>query len=268
MFKGIRFTDIPNLHRNVLKIWRERPAFILCHNVLLVQSLLLKAVLFKSDSRFKTCQVTSILNIILLPTCLSSLGSPASSHLFPCLQILVAPICDLLQHKLPCKIYKIMQWVFSTVYMVTKSEKYEVGARLCFYTCLWFCSQGWGAGVCLSAYWDTPPPQSKHPRSRHPPEQCTLGDTGNKRAVRILLECILVCFKIAWQDSKCTLFEVACARFVSRVIWEYRKYSKKVAMWNYVHKIANSLFMYLSEMYLNRNRPNLVFLCFSVIEFL
>ena len=26
----------------------------------------------------------------------------------------------------------------------------------------------------------------------HPPEQCMLGDTGNKRAVRILLECILV----------------------------------------------------------------------------
>ena len=25
-----------------------------------------------------------------------------------------------------------------------------------------------------------------------PPEQCMLGDTGNKRAVRILLECILV----------------------------------------------------------------------------
>ena len=27
----------------------------------------------------------------------------------------------------------------------------------------------------------------------HPPEQCMLGDAGNKRAVRILLECILVC---------------------------------------------------------------------------
>ena len=30
------------------------------------------------------------------------------------------------------------------------------------------------------------------PGSRHPPEQCMLGDTGNRRAVRILLECILV----------------------------------------------------------------------------
>ena len=39
-------------------------------------------------------------------------------------------------------------------------------------------------------------PQSRpHPlrtRGRHPSAQCMLGDTGNKRAVRILLECILV----------------------------------------------------------------------------
>ena len=55
-------------------------------------------------------------------------------------------------------------------------------------------------------YWDTPL-KSRHPpgadtlgadpRSRHtpvadPPAQCTLGDTGNKRAVCILLKCILV----------------------------------------------------------------------------
>ena len=40
------------------------------------------------------------------------------------------------------------------------------------------------------------PPGIRHllPRSRHPPEQCIVGDTGNKRAVRILLECILVIF--------------------------------------------------------------------------
>ena len=39
---------------------------------------------------------------------------------------------------------------------------------------------------------DTPPEQT-HPRqSRPPPAQCMLGDTGNKWAVRILLECILV----------------------------------------------------------------------------
>ena len=57
-------------------------------------------------------------------------------------------------------------------------------------------------GVCLSSCWD-PPPGSRHfPRTRHPPgadtppEQCMLGDTGNKRAVRILLECILVLYVI------------------------------------------------------------------------
>ena len=46
-------------------------------------------------------------------------------------------------------------------------------------------------GVCLSACWDTPRKQ-KPPGSRHPHEQCMLGDTVNKRAVCILLECNLV----------------------------------------------------------------------------
>ena len=38
------------------------------------------------------------------------------------------------------------------------------------------------------------PPRQVHPRDRcpPPPEQCMLGDTSNKRTVRILLECILV----------------------------------------------------------------------------
>ena len=47
----------------------------------------------------------------------------------------------------------------------------------------------------------SPPPKSRPPRSRPPPPQCMLGDTGKKRAVRILLECILVQFilrKIYW----------------------------------------------------------------------
>ena len=57
-------------------------------------------------------------------------------------------------------------------------------------------------GVCLSACWDTPLPNQTHPPEqtlpgddppgRHPLAQCMLGDTGNKRAVCILLECILV----------------------------------------------------------------------------
>ena len=38
----------------------------------------------------------------------------------------------------------------------------------------------------------TPPRQVHHPGQVHPPEQCMLGDTGNKRAVRIILQCILV----------------------------------------------------------------------------
>ena len=49
---------------------------------------------------------------------------------------------------------------------------------------------------------DTPRKQTA-PRSRYllgsrhpPPAQCMLGDMGNKRVVRILLECILVVYKI------------------------------------------------------------------------
>ena len=36
------------------------------------------------------------------------------------------------------------------------------------------------------------PPRSRHPREQTPSVQCMLGDTGIKRAVRILLKCILV----------------------------------------------------------------------------
>ena len=66
-----------------------------------------------------------------------------------------------------------------------------------------------GGVVCLSACWDTPPvadtplPGTDTPLgSRHPPEldtpllQSMLGDTVNARAVRILLECILVVNKV------------------------------------------------------------------------
>ena len=45
--------------------------------------------------------------------------------------------------------------------------------------------------------WDQAPPMSRHPPGPGtPPAQCMLGDTGNKRAVRILLECNLVKNKI------------------------------------------------------------------------
>ena len=45
------------------------------------------------------------------------------------------------------------------------------------------------AGNPLDRY--TPRPGTP-PRQVHPPRQCMLGDMGNKRMVRILLECILV----------------------------------------------------------------------------
>ena len=38
----------------------------------------------------------------------------------------------------------------------------------------------------------TPPVGTHTPPGRYTPRQCMLADTGNKRAVRILLECILV----------------------------------------------------------------------------
>ena len=51
--------------------------------------------------------------------------------------------------------------------------------RLCFYTCLSFCSQGWG--VCLSACWDTTttpwdqtPPWTRHPQQQTPPQAVTI----------------------------------------------------------------------------------------------
>ena len=51
------------------------------------------------------------------------------------------------------------------------------------------------------ACWDTYPPQKQTPpRKQTPlPVQCMLGDTANKQAVHIILECILVLvfFKIA-----------------------------------------------------------------------
>ena len=60
-----------------------------------------------------------------------------------------------------------------------------------------FCSQ---VGVCPIACWDTRPQEhtlpgaaTHHPQEQTLPAQCMLGDTGNKRAIRILLECILVC---------------------------------------------------------------------------
>ena len=110
---------------------------------------------------------------------------------------------------------RVQEAIFSFI-----TARNEVGARWCFYTCLYFCSQG---GVCPIACWDTTPThprtRGRHPpgadplgpesgtpqtRGRHPPPehtpqvQCMLGDKGNKRAVRILLGCNLVLQYISW----------------------------------------------------------------------
>ena len=55
--------------------------------------------------------------------------------------------------------------------------------------CQEFCSRGGQVHPRAG----TPPSRYTHPPGQvHPPEQCMLGDTGNKRAVHILLDCILV----------------------------------------------------------------------------
>ena len=80
--------------------------------------------------------------------------------------------------------------------------------RLCFYTSLSVILFTGGGGLpqCMLGCTPLAPgTRGRHPprtRARHPPppgseagtprEQCMLGDTENKRAVRILLECILV----------------------------------------------------------------------------
>ena len=80
-------------------------------------------------------------------------------------------------------------------------------------------------GVCLSACWDNrppreqTPPRSRPPGSSPPPEQtptsaqCMLGDTANKRAVRILLECILV--------SHCIIVHINVLTFYRKVSWMF-----------------------------------------------
>ena len=93
--------------------------------------------------------------------------------------------------------------------------------RLCFYTCL-----SVHRGEYLGRYpprqvtplrASTPPPGQVRPLGRYtpwagtppgqvqpPPEQCMLGDKGNKRAVRILLECFLVSYESDAKSAKRT----------------------------------------------------------------
>ena len=63
-------------------------------------------------------------------------------------------------------------------------------ANVIFYTCL---SVHGGGSTWAGTPWAGTPTRQVHPRAGTAPwEQCMLEDTGNKRAVRILLECILV----------------------------------------------------------------------------
>ena len=81
----------------------------------------------------------------------------------------------------------------------------------------------------------TPPPRSRHqpPGSRQtPPEQCLLGDTGNKRAIRILLECILVNF---WSNSVQSVAPtkgiLASAPVIKRYFFPTPSQKKKAFRW-------------------------------------
>ena len=78
--------------------------------------------------------------------------------------------------------------------------------RLCFYICLLVILFTGGVSALVHTWIhplgaDTPPgqtpplEQTPHGQSPPPRAQCMQGDTGNKRAVRILLECILVIIK-------------------------------------------------------------------------
>ena len=73
--------------------------------------------------------------------------------------------------------------------------------------------RGRGLLHCMLGYTTTTPPsrnrpprdQAPPPRADTPPVQCMLGDTGNKRAVSILLECNLVKSRF-WEDLDEHLF--------------------------------------------------------------
>ena len=113
--------------------------------------------------------------------------------------------------------------------------------RLRFNTCVWFCSQGGVSGqgeppsprAGRTPPEQTPPqdqtPQSRHPLppgtrpyppspwSRHPPPPGSrLQHTAYERPVRILLECILVCFGFFFK-LKCLLFKIKFYVFMTIV---------------------------------------------------
>ena len=70
---------------------------------------------------------------------------------------------------------------------------------------------------------ETPPREQTPPRTRHPPAHCMLGDTGNKWAVRILLECNLVLILFSFTD----IFWLHAKYFIHYLLLASCAFSKK-----------------------------------------
>ena len=75
-------------------------------------------------------------------------------------------------------------------------------------------------------------PRQVHPLGRYtpradtpPPEQCVLGDTGNKRAVRILLECILV-----FREFSSNRHQIIIRNNLMMIYWQYNK-NDRITKW-------------------------------------
>ena len=106
------------------------------------------------------------------------------------------------------KHYLSVKQMISTFQLIFIAHKRSLGQSNIFSSvCQEFCSQG-GLPQCMLGYHplrgadtplgaDTPPPPRANPPEQTPPVQCMLGDTVNKRAVCILLECNLV-IKAIW----------------------------------------------------------------------
>ena len=111
-------------------------------------------------------------------------------------------LCTYFKEHLSCE-YLCFEFTFVAMFITARKRSLP---RLCFYMCLSFCPQG-GLPQCMLGCppdqappsrppLDQAPPWDQAPllQEQTPPAQCMLGDTVNKRAVCILLECNLVNF--------------------------------------------------------------------------
>ena len=123
------------------------------------------------------------------------------------------------------------------MYLSVFTARNEVGARLCFYTCLWFCTQGGDLGLCPQgvsnlgglcaggvsvwgvSVWGISVQGVSVLGGLSPGGLCLEGGLcpgwdlchgdapyGNERAVCILLECILVFVYFCWHCSAFSCF--------------------------------------------------------------